>query len=275
MSDEFEFSGYLIEEEDRGFLQSQGSIPFALKSGYDAPEEIDPRTWHRTEDQSRQNSCVGHGLSSVGECCFYTKTGEVIQFSRQGAYILSQRESGISGDRGATITGAVKAAEKVGFVPESIWPYPNPVRYDTRIPDGALEAAANYKIRSSVWLDSYDDIFSFISSGVGGVLIGIIWDSYCRNCNGVLEQYSGTGSGGHAVCFLGYSKRKSPDGRKYLWMANSHSQRWGANGWAEVSPMAVDSMCKSRFWSGAGLSDLSVEDLKPRKFIHTTDNMGW
>ena len=275
MSDETEFTGYLIEEEDRDFLRSQGPIPFSLRSAFDAPEEIDPRVWHRIENQGNQGSCVGHGLSSVVEYCYRIKTGQVTQYSRQGAYILSQRASGISGDRGATISGAVKTSEETGLPPETVWPYPNPVRYDNRIPPGALEAAAENKIRSSAWLDSYDDILSYISSGVGGVLIGIIWDSYCRNCTGILENYNGSGRGGHAVCFLGYSKRKASDGRKYLWLANSHSTRWGASGWAEVAPKAVDSMCRHRYWSGAGLSDLSVEELKPRKFHHTTENMGF
>lgn len=30
--------------------------------------------------------------------------------------------------------------------------------------------------------------------------------------------------------------RRDSQGRAYLWLANSWSEDWGANGWAEVAP---------------------------------------
>jgi hypothetical protein len=145
-------------------------------------------------------------------------------------------------------------------------PYPNPVRYNWRLPDEAVKAAEPFKIRSHMVCKSYEDVFRFLSSGQGGVEIGISWGGMRPNSEGVIESFS-PGGGGHAVCFLGYSTRKDSQGRNYLWLANSWSESWGYHGWAEVAPTAVDQMVRHRDTVMIGLSDLSTPVVRPWSFV--------
>lgn len=227
-----------------------------------APPEIDPRPWHRIEDQGAMGSCQGHALSSVCEMAYHIATGDVIQFSRMFAYLTSQEVDGIRGrDVGSTLAGGRKAAMEYGCCPEDQFPYPNPVRYSANIPTHAYGAAKLYRIQSSSVIRSYQDAFGFLASGQGGVEIGIAWPEDLRpNPDGCIEAYRPTGrDGGHAVCFLGYSRRIDGQGRNYLWLANSWGVgHWSADGWAEVSPSVVDQMAAYQGNVMVGLSDLST-----------------
>jgi C1A family cysteine protease len=265
--------GYRIDREDKQWLENRSQSLTTLRGMvFSAPEEIDPRPWHRIENQKSMGSCQGHANSSVCEMCYHIATGEVIQFSPMWAYIMTQKIDGLLGrDQGSTIAGGVKMAMILGSCPADVFPYPNPPKYSTEIPEGAEEAAAPFKIRSHIVCKSYADVFAFLASGQGGVEIGISWGNGLQvNAEGCVEQYR-PGPGGHAVSFLGYSKRKDGKGRKYLWLANSWSETWGDKGWAEVSPAAVDQMCADQWTVMIGMSDLITPT--PRKIDWTTKEM--
>lgn len=258
-------SGYRLDLEKKDIIESAASGFPLMSMVYEAPEEIDPRPWHVIENQSSMGSCQGHARTSVSEMAYHILTGSVIQFSEMFAYLTSQKIDGLLGsDKGSTIHGGMEAAKRYGECPVNIFPYPNPARYSTKVPNGAWAEALKFRIRSHTMIRSYADTFNFLSAGLGGIEIGIGWNGSCTPRNGTIESYS-AGGGGHALAFLGYSKRRDQLGRKYLWLANSWDVTWGNQGWAEVSPNAVDQMCRARQTVMIGLSDLQVEDLKPRK----------
>lgn len=258
-----EFTGYAIELENKDKIaRTATAIPFRA-GDFEAPDEIDPRGIIKTENQKNQGACQGKAQTSVGESCLFIATGEKAQFSAQFAYIATQKIDGLVGrDQGSTISGGVENAKKNGFCPEEIFPYPDPVRYVSNIPDGAYEAASKFKIQSHAFLTSYDDVFNYLAAGQGAVEIGISWGGFNPNREGVIESFR-AGGGGHALCYLGYSKRKDRQGRNYLWLLNSHGENWGINGWAEVSPTAVDQTARHRNTVMAGMSDLTTPE--PRK----------
>jgi hypothetical protein len=252
--------GYRIDLERIDELR-RSAIDFRthVDGRFSTPPEIDPRPWHRIENQGAMGSCQGHALSSVCEMGYHIATNEVTQFSPLFAYYATQQIDGLLGrDAGSTISGGMQCAKQFGACPLEAMPYPQPVRYTGRFTPDAFQAAAPFKIRSHALCAGYDDVFAFLASGQGGVEIGLSWgSSMTPNRDGVIEQFR-SGGGGHAVCFLGYSRREDSQGRKYLWLANSWSEDWGDRGWAEVSPEAVDQMAEHRDTVMIGLSDLST-----------------
>lgn len=237
----------------------RGSVDFqSLVRGFSAPDEIDPRPWHRIENQANMGSCQGHALSSVCEMAYHIATGDVVQFSPLFAYYATQKIDGLLGsDTGSTISGGMRCAKEFGSCPLEVMPYPNPVRYTGQFAPGCWEAAKPFLIRSHSVCRSYADVFAFLASGQGGVEIGISWGGINTNQEGCIENYT-PGAGGHAVSFLGYSKRVDSQGRKYLWLANSWDKHWGNKGWAEVAPRAVEQMFQHPHTVMIGLSDLTT-----------------
>lgn len=258
------FYGYRYDRENLKNLEAM-AIPMPAMT-FAAPDEIDPRPWHRIENQKSMGSCQGHALSSVTEFAYHIETGEVIQFSPMWCYIMTQKIDGLLGrDQGSTINGGMQCAKKYGVCRVETFPYPNPVKYSTKIPPEAALEAIKYKIRSHVMCKSYDDILQFIGAGLGGVEIGISWNKSCTpDSNGVIKSYK-DGGGGHAVCFLGYKKNGN------LYLANSWDENWGDDGYAEVTPDAVNQMAKGRWTVMIGLSDMTTPE--PRKIDWKKDSV--
>lgn len=256
-------SGYAIEHERRDVLVAT-AMPFLLEfDRSDAPAEMDPRDWHRIEMQGSMGSCQGHALSSVVEMAFHIATGEVTQLSPLFAYYQTQAIDGLQGsDRGSTIDGGRRCAQEYGICPLEVMPYPDPVVYRWHVPEAAKKAGLDYRIARHCMCRSYDDVYRFLASGQGGVEIGIAWSQAMEPVNGVVERWY-PGGGGHAVSFLGYSRRLDSRGRNYLWLANSWSIRWGNQGWAEVAPGVVDQMCGNSNTVMIGISDML--NAKPRR----------
>ena len=256
---DFSKFGYRFDREKPEVLLATATpMPEGLMRNFSAPEEIDPRPWHRIEMQGSMGSCQGHALSSVCELAYHIATGKVIQFSPLFAYYATQQLDGLLGrDVGSTIEGGARLAKQHGLCPLEAMPYPNPVRYTGRIPASAWPAAEPFKIRSHAVCRSYVDVYEYLATGQGGVEIGIAWSSSLEPVRGVIEQYR-PGRGGHAVALLGYSRRKDSQGRKYLWLANSWDTSWGNSGWAEVAPRAIEEMLAHPQTVMIGLSDLTT-----------------
>jgi len=106
MADEYPGLGWLADEEQRGLLH-ETATPFKLSGPMmRAPEKYDPRSFLKVENQGQVGSCTGHASSTCSEICENIETkGGNTQLSRGFCYIMGQRESGITGDRGATISG--------------------------------------------------------------------------------------------------------------------------------------------------------------------------
>jgi hypothetical protein len=196
---------------------------------------------------------------------YHISTGQVTQFSPLFAYLMTQRIDGIRGDQGSTIDGGRRCTMEFGACPLEVCPYPNPVHYTTNIPDGAADAASKFKIRSYTMIKSYQDGQTFLSSGQGGIEIGISWPDEWMDTQGETLESFRPGNGGHSVCFLGYSRRTDNNREHYWWLANSWGpDKWGDSGWMEVSPACVRQMLQNRDTVMVGLSDLTTPT--PRKF---------
>lgn len=239
---------------------SAGALP------EDVPDEIDHRSWDRTENQGNMGSCTGHAAADCAETCNWIATGgEVIQISRMFCYLMGQKESGLFGsDQGASISGSVSSLNRNGAPLEERFPYP--LRYVTNIPSIAVEEARQHLVRSVSPLRSYEDVFAFLALGIGAVEIGIDWTvGLANNTSGVIElnNCGGRSYGGHALCINGYSRRIDSDGQKYLWLHNSHGEGWGNKGWAEVSPAVIQR------WIGTGSEFIGVSDMEAyeRRYI--------
>lgn len=220
--------------------------------GFSAPKEIRVDGILQKENQGSQGSCTGHAQTSIGEYCEYVATGGKIQLCRQFAYIVGQRESGITGDRGATIQGVCEASKKVGMCLEERWPYTG--RYTTAIPPECFKEAENHRMKSLVNITSHQALIDFIGQGLGAVNIGIEWRAGVANCRDewlTANEDNGQVYGGHSVALIGYRDR---DGAKWPGLFNSHAG-WGDGQWSWVEPALIEQ------WLRAGAVFIGCSDL--------------
>lgn len=253
--------GYRIEDEDHNWLERNALQVTFADSDTPPPEEIDVRSWLQLWNQLNMGSCAGHaGAHSAAYLNWIGTAGDVIKrFSRMFCYLQAQKVSGFLGsDNGATITGLVQAMKQYGTCLETDFPYPQ--SYQTQIPQRAIQAAAAHKILGHTTLRDYASSFHWLSNKFGAIVIGIPWTSGISQCTGVAELSArgGKSAGGHALAYLGYSRRKDRLGRNYLWMPNSHGPTYGNRGWVEVAPDLVDYYCQQRTCETIGIMTLQT-----------------
>jgi hypothetical protein len=274
--------GYPIELEDRDFLKANAVEAEVLMMG-ELPERCDPRKsslasqgWLKVEDQGQIGSCQGQSLTECMEFCYTVATGGVIQLSRMYAYIASQKENNIRTDSGSTLEGGTKAARK-GICTEITGPYPSRYPGWGWITSAMVEEAQRFKLESLVEMKSAEQIKQFIGSGVGIVQIGIAWgNAMTPDRDGCIRSFS-PGGGGHAVVFAGYV----PDSDVGVasgsgWWAllkNSWSKRWGKEGYAYVSPRAIDQMLRHQWTSMYGRSDMRTPSPRPLPVDFTKESI--
>jgi len=251
--------GWLSDKEDRLALQAS-SVPMLTSAVQgDLPPEMGVKDWMNIENQGSQGSCGGCARTYCLELGIKHQTGDIVQLSKQFAYITAQMEDGIVGDMGSTISGNARAALK-GTCLEKWFPYTG--RYTRKIPQEAYDHAKDYILNSHVTCRSYDDVFRFLGLGLGGVQIGIDWT--VNDSAEPLQTYNSRGSGGgHSVSFLDWSPITDGDGRRFLRMFNSWGKGWGDNGTRLIAPRAIEQMLQHRNTVMIGFSDL--KDLKPRR----------
>ena len=255
--------GYRIEDEDHDWLETNAVKGTFSDSAEPPPDEIDVRSIIQLWNQLNMGSCSGHSGAHLSAYLNWIGSGgdSVQRFSRMWCYLRAQQASGYFGsDQGATITGLVKALMEHGVCLESSFPYPN--QYNTAIPASATDSAAAHKILGHSTLRSYAQVFSWLSNKFGGVSIGIPWTAGIAQCTGVAELSArgGQNYGGHALAYMGYSKRKDRAGRNYLWLANSHGPSYGNRGWVEVAPDLVEYYCQQRTCETIGIMTLQTFD---------------
>lgn len=260
-----DFTGYDPLQEDRDFIASlSGGDEVVRLVGSYVEQSLDPRSLIRIENQASMGSCAGHSLSSNLEWLYCLATrGQIIQLSRMAAYILAQDENGIRTDSGSVVSSGVKVAMSKGLPEERLWPYP--ASYNRTKPNNDWqENAAKHKIEKAVNITTWEQWNTWLGSGQGGIHTGISWGNSMNRA--IVEDFT-PGGGGHSVAALCLSDRKDSNGDRYSWIANSWSKSFGSReypGWQEWSPTAVRQMCKHRFTTFVGLSDMS--SVKPREF---------
>jgi hypothetical protein len=253
-------TGWLREQEDLDFLRAETAATFAAPPDFSPPPSMSFRSILHVEDQGNMSSCVGHGGSSGLEALEYIANGGRVQMSRMAMYLLAQRASGITGDRGATISGCVKAMLETGCCEETEFPYPS--RYGREFPQPALQAAGRHKILGHQKLTTYREVFDWISQGKGPVVFGMTWYERVANTQGLItpDDLRGRSLGGHCKLFCGYSGERDEDGQLLIDDINSHGSQWGEGGWAKWTSRAIDALGNDRNTEMIGITDITGFD---------------
>lgn len=267
--------GGWLYESDNFQETSETQVAYSGRPLADLPEEVDPRKhpsygagFLRTENQGSIGSCAGNALTECAEYSWTIETGRVKQFCRMFAYLETQKVDGIRGDRGSTISGGTKVAKNVGFCPEpDSKPYPRRYPGYSWVTGEMKEAAKRFTMKSHTVMRSPDDCKTYLGDGLGIIQIGIRWGrSMSPDSDGCITGFR-VGGGGHSVAIAGYVPdsvvgRRSGDGYWFL-LKNSWGTRWGKDGWAYVSPSAINSMIRSRYSSFVGRSDMGNPEPRP------------
>jgi C1A family cysteine protease len=225
-------TGYALELEEKEEVMCSAAED--LVGASDIPDRIDA-DWIRIEQQGRLSSCVGHGLTSAAESVIRANYGQTDQLSRMFAYLVSQRESGITGDRGATIMGAVSAAKTIGFLLETEYPY-HPASYRDSPPITAvMRRNASHRVMSNHYRVQEDPMDACVHIAKNrGILLGIPWkESFAQERDERITHISGRVRGGHAICAISY---QIENGEPWVQITNSHGSQWAKAGQSYVSP---------------------------------------
>lgn len=223
--------GYAIEKEDHGYLQSNGDEPAVLMQRF---RESFPKFNVRANplglvdivDQGSVGSCQGQSLAQVFSICYFLATGRKQWFSAMAAYLHSQRFDGLLGrDVGSTLSGGERVATEHGLCLAKDWPY-EPV-YTGRIRPG-IEYP--FKLRASKPTKDVAVIREALALGLP-VQIGITWGREMDAEH--VEDYAGSGGGGHAVV---------------LWLGKLINSwgNWNGDGMSTISDRALDQMVRHR-----------------------------
>ena len=246
-------------------------IPASDLTVYNFEVEEDHSYW---ADDVASHNCAGMASSTVGECCYRDATrGRIIQFNGHYSYLRAQGIDGLLGrDAGSTIRGNVDAAMRFGFCPTGEgytdpefpnWQYALPPRYTTQVPRDADRLAAKFRIGSFNMLRNPDEIDVWQKAGVGAIMVGTGWGAWAPDAQGYVRSYNGGGGGGHAWLLYGWLR----NGCRL--MLNSHSTRWGQQGWAMLTPEFLQQMFRDRRTVVAGMSDLRVPRVRPRSWTES------
>lgn len=237
------------------------------------PTSLGVAEWLNIEDQGQIGSCQGNAQTTCIEIACKYQTGKVRQYNRMFAYLASQKEDGITGDNGSTMTGGAKSASVNGLPLESSWPYLGsyPRGGWRAIPAKLWEEAKGTMLVGYRILESYAEVLQWLTNGVGGVAIGIDWNESCTPDNqGRIQKYN-RGGGGHALALCDWNKGLTdPQGRPYLDMFNSWGKNWGKNGRAFILPAIVDYWAKNCEVVGYGL--VEGDSIKPKVFDWTSQS---
>lgn len=219
----------------------------------DLRDEVDLTQWDtRAEAQGAVGSCVGAAIVGAYESILkrtysIKNTPEkFVDLSKLYAYYHARLLDGVENeDSGATIKNGLRAVQKFGICPESLWPY----NEDLWAVQPNLECYVQgwpYKKIVYQTLYSIGDMLSVLNSE-NHVIIGInVFDNF-RNLNfenaTVTEPTDATGEyGGHAMKLSGYS---IPN--RYFLAKNSYSSSWGKNGFCYIPFDYMNQWCFDRW----------------------------
>ncbi len=285
------FTGYRVDLEpiDRDLTKQYSSFYEPLMMG--DWQTIDFFKWFRIRNQANMNSCRGHSAEAVHRACYYFQNGlpdldqdgvanEAFQdeFSPMWFYLIAQEANNIRTDSGATIGGGLRKYMEMGGCRETVFPYPNPVRYSRTIPAAAKSDAANFKIKRYSRFEGANDakkVFDWLGSGQGAVDWGCVWPlPFIEGCL-VKSVPRAARGGGHAtapVCLMRGDEviRNVPSLKRHLKedehvavVANSHSERAQHKGYYFVTMEGVADILEHSWTEAVGVSDLATPE--PRK----------
>lgn len=259
--------GWRRDKEDRDFLRDSAR-PFAYsRKPLKVLKSFSARLIIALMNQLMFNSCVGHGFTHAGTACgWLDSSGKVtLKFSRWGMYILAQLMSGIRGDNGATISGAIRVAMEIGFPLEELWPYPT--RYSNKEPEGIRESARPFMTLAHTPIHSHTQALDWMQQGKGAIVGGIDWTNGLANAGPriTMANVKGRSIGGHCVFWWGWNENGDID------LGNSHGPDWGDGGWSLCDPEVFDYFCRTG--EIYGISDLASIEESRQIIVDLGENM--
>lgn len=226
-----------------------------------------PEEWHSeipARSQAFFSACVGGGLSGCFEHSNFVETGEFIRRSMWQAYISSQKMCGMLGrDNGATLQGALKAANEIGVCRNDLCPMPQ--SYTTSIPREAYEDAAKHKHSEVTWdARPWAKACDWVTDKKP-LLIGGLWtDRHASlNKNNPIEApsiYSGSSRGYHCRHLCGWI---FINGKLYLKARNTHGSDFGINGISYIGEDTWEVLNRDSFFVCLAFGD--TEEIEPKR----------
>ena len=211
-------------------------------------------------DQEDLGSCTAQSIAQVvrGAQIKEGADPEKTEFmSRLMTYLFERIEDGTRNeDVGSQICTGIDAISRIGFCPESLWPYVTS-KFADMPPFEALSHAftqrgkvdVNYHQITSTGRSRIDDIERAITAGYLVTFGTLVSNDYCASA-GVGEEpidapTSGV-AGGHAQTICAFDT--SPKGRKRKKINNSWSRNWGLLGYAYYSDEYLMDSMTDDFW---------------------------
>lgn len=199
--------GWLHNREDHASLERRARpltrSPMERQYLDDQPIEVLP-TWIDIMNQGSVGSCAGCARAYIAMAIMQLMYGVKLRFSANHAYRGAQVIDNIRGDRGSTIEGQMRHWSSVGLCLNDTWPYSG--RYESRIPAEADAEGANYKLSGYSLSKSPQEDLENIQLGLCADY-GMSWsrmiDVQAKQNNGVIEEFNGSGGGGHSVAGVG------------------------------------------------------------------------
>jgi C1A family cysteine protease len=206
------------------------------------PDEVDNSGLaHRPENQGRQSSCVGHATGTVFEVCRAKDWGggdpaNAFQASRAFIYYEARRRQGWEHeDGGCYIRDAMDVCVEQGVPIEQSFPYDEHV-YDREPPPEVYHQAEHFQVTRRLKLRNTRlvELLTCLADGYafeGGLTLYESIESVAVALTGriPLPGWRESVIGGHALAFLGYSRRT-----EMFKGQNSWSEQWGDNGFFYV-----------------------------------------
>ena len=219
-------------EEVYSLMRSGNSDASGLPAIYDNSAAYPP-----VGDQGAQGSCVGwavaYALKSYQENTGGNNYNDSNKFSP--AYVYNQINDGV--DCGSRISDAMNLLVGQGVCSLSDMPYSD-WDYLTQPNETQRQQAYEHRNASYYTLSGINDIKQAIIAH-GGVVVGVpVYPSFNSVTHGapVYSDASGTASGSHAICLVGYD-----DSMQAFKFINSWGPDWGISGYGYVS---YDIICR-------------------------------
>jgi hypothetical protein len=158
------------------------------------------------------------------------------------------------------------AGRNVGCCRDELLPFPG--YYNPNLTKKACDDAKNHELVQFSRLLGYDDVWRYVSTHQGPVLIGTEWfeGNAGQGKDGietVQSTFRGASLGYHCRCVIGWSKRRDSAGRHYLWCKNSHGKEWGNQGESEIEPRLFDEWANDRFAAFFGACESRPYEPRP------------
>jgi len=193
------------------------------------------------EDQGSLGSCTAQAV--VGMMEYMMRRGgdkDHVDGSRLFLYKVTRNLLGLTGDTGAYIRTALKAARAFGVPPEDHWPYQISA-FDEEPSQFLYSFAGNYKAVNYARIDTHDrtadeiidHLERLLASGFVAAFGFSVYDSLTNDAFIPFPDEDSNMQGGHAVMAVGYDRNHEVDGVTVpsLIIRNSWGEGWGIGGY--------------------------------------------